>query len=160
MEDEAFTTFKNALTTNCMAYFNTSWSAELIVDASLDGISAVLAQINPNNHEDRKFVTFDSRQLTDVAAVWGCERLWIYLFGREFKLVTDNRAVQLIFGNATSRPSARIERLALRLTQFDYVIENRSGLSNIADYSSRHDKKTDLAALAKQQSTEHQCNRR
>jgi hypothetical protein len=114
---------------------------------------------------------FASRQLTDVerrysqcekealAAVWGCERLWIYLFGKKFTLVTDNRAVQLIFGNASSRPPARIERWALRLTQFNYSIKHRPGLSNIADYFSRHpDQNVDLAALAVQQTTERYIN--
>jgi transposase InsO family protein len=70
--------------------------------------------------------------------VWGCERFWLYLMGKPFVLVTDNRAIQLIFGNAAKRPPARIERLGLRLTQFDYTIQHRPGASNIADYFSRH----------------------
>ena len=171
VEADAFKAFKNAIKTYCMAYFNTKWHTELTVDASPDGLSAVLAQINPEDPEDRRFVVFASRQLTDVerrysqcekealAAVWGCERLWVYLFGKKFTLITDNRAVQLIFGNVSSRPPARIERWALRLTKFDYNIKHRPGLSNIADYFSRHpDKTVDLAALAVQQSAERYIN--
>ena len=62
-----------------------------------------------------------------MTAVWRCERLWIYLFGSKFILVTDNRTIQLIFGDPEKRPPARIERWKLWLTQFDYDIEH-SGL--------------------------------
>ena len=136
-------------------------------------VRSVLAQfqIDPANSKNRKFVTFASRQLTEVegrysqcekealAAVWGCERLWIYLFGQSFKLVTDNRAIQLIFGNAASRPPARIERLGLRLSQFDFNIEHRPGKSNISDYFSRYpDDKFNLKDLSDQQQTERYIN--
>lgn len=43
--------------------------------------------------------------------VWACERLGIYLIGRRFRLVTDNRAVQLLFGNSAS--TGRDEKLRL-----------------------------------------------
>ena len=58
--------------------------------------------------------------------------------GQRFTLVTDNRAVQLIINNTSSRPPARIERWALRLSQFDFDIKHRPGISNEADYLSRH----------------------
>ena len=32
-----------------------------------------------------------------LALVWSCERLELYLLGRRFTLITDNRAVQLIY---------------------------------------------------------------
>jgi hypothetical protein len=62
----------------------------------------------------------------------------MYLFGKPFDLVTDNRAIQLISGHAAARPPARIERWGLRLSQFDYVIQHQPGAYNIADYLSRH----------------------
>lgn len=62
----------------------------------------------------------------------------MYLIGSRFKLVTDSRAVQLIFNNTANRPPARIERWALRLTQFDFEIEHMPGNQNVADYFSRH----------------------
>ena len=44
----------------------------------------------------------------------------------------------MIFANTRSRPPARIERLALRLSQFDYEIVHIPGQTNVADYYSRH----------------------
>ena len=111
---------------------------------------AVLCQYNPENNDDRRIVCFASRMLTDVerrysqcekealAAVWGPERFWLYLIGKRFKLVTGNRAVQLIFANTATKPPARIERLAFRLSQFDFEVVHKPGNSNIADYYSRH----------------------
>ena len=130
-----------------MAYFNKKWETELKVDASLVGLGAVLVQIKPNDPKDRRVVASASRLLTQterrysqcekeaLAAVWACEKFWIYLIGSKLRLVTDNRAVQLIFNNTACRPPARIERWALRLSQFDII--HRPGISNVADYFSR-----------------------
>lgn len=133
-----------------MAYFNQDWITELVVDASPSGLGAVLTQHNPDNPRECHEVANASRMLSDVerrysqcekeglAAVWGCERFWVYLMGKPFKLVTENRAIALIFASTTTRPPARIERLALRLSQFQYEIVHRPGHTNIADYYSRH----------------------
>ena len=73
-----------------------------------------------------------------MAILWACERLYLYLFGKEFQLVTDNRAVQLIFNNPNSNPPLRIRRMALRLMDFNYTIVHKPGAYNIADYFSRN----------------------
>jgi hypothetical protein len=108
VEQKAFEDVKNSVSTKCMAYFNSKWNTELVVDAGPNGIGAVLCQYNPEDSDDRRIVSFASRMLTDVerrysqcekealAAVWGPERFWLYLMGKKFTLVTDNRAVQLI----------------------------------------------------------------
>ena len=166
-EEDAFKKLKASISENFMAYFDKTWLTEVIVDASPVGLSAILIQVNPNDKFDRRIVVVKSRLLTDVetrysqcekealAAVWGCEGLWPYLMGHHFKLLTDNRAIQLIFGNASSRPPARIERWALRLSQFDYTIEHCPGISNPADYLSRHpDLTVSLDELVKQQETD------
>ncbi len=67
-----------------------------------------------------------------LAVVWACERAWLYLFGQ--KLVTDNRAIKLIFRNTVAKPPARIERMQLRLSQFNFDVVHRAGSSNIADF--------------------------
>ncbi len=113
-----------------------------------------MKQYNPENCEQRSIVTFRSRLLTvderklsqvekeALSAVWGAEVNWLYLMGKKFVLITDNRAVQLIFSNTATKPPARIERLALRLSQFDFTVEHRPGKDNMADYYSRHSAKS------------------
>ena len=66
-----------------------------------------------------------------LCVVWSCEKAAIWLIGSHFRIVVDNRAVMLIYSNAKSKPPARIERWALRLTPFDFEIVYRPGVSNM-----------------------------
>ena len=159
--DKALQGFKQALIQDAMGYFNANWETELHVDASPVGLAAVCTQNDPQTPSTNKIVQCASRLLTDVekrysqaekeglAVVWACEKFKLYLLGSKFKLITDNRAVQLIYSNPNSKPPARIERWALRLVNFDFEIIHKPGNSNIADYLSRHpshgeDSETDL----------------
>ena len=150
VHSDAIKSIKKALTTKALGYFNIRWLTELHTDASPIGLSLVCVQVNPENSNDRKIITYGSRTLTDVerrysqvekealAIVWACEKMSLRLLGSHFKIVTDNRAAQLIFSNPESKPPARIERWALRLMSFDYEIVHKAGKNNIADYMSRH----------------------
>jgi hypothetical protein len=141
---------KEALTTEAMGYFDENWQTELTTDAGPTGLGAVLAQKDPKDPSKRKIILYASRALTEVekrysqverealAVVWACERLKMYLIGKEFNLNVDNKAVQLIFGNPKAKTCARIERWSLRLIPFKFKINQIPGISNIADYISRH----------------------
>ncbi len=170
-EENAFRKVKELLSLKRMAYFDKNWHTALVGDARPVGLGAVLTQVDPTTPERRRIVGYASRLLTSVerkysqcekeglAAVWGCERYWLYLFGSSFTLITDNRAVQYIFSDSAKRPPARIERWALRLTQFDYTIKHRPGTSNVADYFSRHqDPRVNIEALVRQQAIERYVN--
>jgi hypothetical protein len=148
--EESFQHLKEIITTKAMGYFNIKWDTILIVDASPVGLGAILAQYNPTNQAENHIIGFGSRLLTDVerrysqcekeglTMVWGCEKFYLQIFGRHFILVTDNKAIELIFKNPYSTPPARIERWALRLSQFDYEVIHRPGKFNMADFFSRH----------------------
>jgi hypothetical protein len=97
-----------------------------------------------------RVVKYLSRTLSDVetrysqvekealAVVWACEKLHLYLIGgKPFEIVTDNKAVELIYGNPKSQPKARIERWCLRLLPYNYTIFHRPGVDNPADFLSR-----------------------
>ena len=84
---------------------------------------------------ERKYAQVEREAL---AVVWACERLKLYLIGQEFELVTDNMAIQLIFSNPKSKPSARIERWGLRLIPFSFKIRHDPGSTNIADFITRN----------------------
>ena len=166
VEQTAYDRLKDLITTKYMSYYRKDWETELITDASPVGLGGVLCQYNPANHEERHIICFLSRLLTDVerrysqcekealAVVWACERAQIYLLGHHFTVVTDNRAVSLIYSNTKSRPPARIERWALRLTQFDFSIVHRPGNTNIADYYSRSPCKAGVSAYLEEIASE------
>ena len=62
--------------------------------------------------------------------MWSCERFHVYLCRIKFKLITDDKPLQVILG-PRSKPSSRIERWVLRLQQYDVVY--RCDSPNIAD---------------------------
>ena len=148
---EALNKLKTTLTTTALSYFNKDWRTEITVDASPVGLGLVMAQYDHLDKEStRTIVQYASRTLSDVetrysqvekealAVVWACEKLHLYLYGSEFDMVTDNKAIELIFGNAKSTPKARIERWCLRLLPYKFTIKHQPGAYNIADYLSRN----------------------
>jgi hypothetical protein len=149
-QEQALTALKQAVVADALAYFDKSLRTELTVDASPVGLGAVLAQYNPAQPDSKRIVLHISRALSPVeqrysqvereglAVVWACERLHFYLYTKEFDLNTDNKAIELIFGNVMSKPKARIQRWALRLLPYRFVVKHIRGQDNIADYISRN----------------------
>lgn len=100
--DETLEKLKQSLSTEAIAYFDPNWDTELIVDASPVGLVCVLVQIDPKNDKNKRVVAYVSRTLTELerkyaqvekealSCVYGCERCYIFVFGKKFKLVTDN----------------------------------------------------------------------
>ena len=99
---EAFEKLQNLLTEKkVMAYFNLTKHTELVVDASLTGLGAILLQCTPGK-DDSRFITYASRALKEIeqrysqtereglAIVFGCEDFRLYLYGIHFSLYTDH----------------------------------------------------------------------
>lgn len=64
------------------------------------------------------------------ALVWPVERVHLYLYGREFELVTDHKPLEVIF-EPRSKPCARVEQL------YKYTVKYKPGKTNVADPLSR-----------------------
>eukprot|EP00794_Sanderia_malayensis_P006446 gene6446-biopygen4771 len=151
-QEKTFETLKNTLQSQpVMAYFDINKHTEVTCDASPVGLSAILAQTSTQGSSDRKIIAFASRSLSPVeqkysqtekealALVWGVERLHLFLYGaKNFDIITDNKALEVIFNNPASKPPARIERWQLRLQNYDFTVKYRKGAENPADYMSRH----------------------
>ena len=140
---------KDSLTSDAtMSYFYPSRETELIVDASPVGLGAILCQKDENGV--KYIIAYASRSLSDVerrysqtekealAIVWSCEHFHLYIYGHPFTLVTDHKALEIIWNNPRSKPPARIERWGLRLQPYNFRVEYRKGADNPADYMSRH----------------------
>ena len=149
-EKKAFEKIKSTLTNEALAYYNSKWDLEVVVDASPVGLGAILVQVDPIDRENRQILAYASRALSDVekrysqiekeglACDWGCEKFHMYLYGRHFKLVSDNKALQYIFKNPKTKTPARIERMCLRLAQYNFDAEHHPGKGNPADFLSRN----------------------
>ncbi len=137
-EEESFNKLKNLLSSDrVLTFYNPELEVKLDTDASGVGLGAVLSHIMPNGYE--KPIEFISRTRSTaernysqidreaLAIVWAVKRFHVYLYGRRFKLVTDNKPIVYIFG-ASRIPdmgTSRIVRWALFLTEYEYDIVYR-----------------------------------
>lgn len=128
-----------------LGYYNVNDRTQLYADASPVGLGAVLIQFNDS---EPRVISYASKSLSDtekrycqtekeaLALVWAVERFHFYLFGRSFELITDHKALEVIF-SPKSKPCARIERWVLRLQSYKFKVIYKPGKSNIADPLSR-----------------------
>ena len=150
VEQRSFNQLKQKMTqAPVMAYFDTHKRSMLIVDGSPTGISGILTQ-RDNDNASYKIISYASRALSSVeshysqtdieglALVWAIEHFRLFLLGTEFDVVTDHKALEAIFNNPKSKPPARIERWIIRLQPYNFRVIYKSGLTNEADYLSRH----------------------
>ena len=81
-----------------------------------------------------------------LALVWACEKFHMYLYGKEFELLTDHKPLQFIF-SPRSKVCARVERWILRLQSYKYKVVYIPGPQNVADCLSRLLNKSDDKAF-------------
>ena len=144
-------------------FHDPSKRTRVTVDASPVGLGAILSQFVINGNE--RVVAYASRNLSKVeqrysqtekealGAVFGCEKFQTYLIGINFELDTDHKPLEVIY-HPRAKPSARIERWALRLQQYQFTLRHRPGKTNPADILSRQP----LITLEKNSITEDDVN--
>ena len=141
-ENRALNQVKQALCESAtLAYFDTSKTSEILVDASPVGVAGLISQ-------EGKPVCYASRALSPVeqrysqterealAIVWACEHFDIYIRGSQFKVITDHKPLTTIWDKPS--PPARIARWAMRLQPYKMEVIYKPGKDNPADYLSRH----------------------
>ena len=130
-------------------HFNPTLETRIKCDASCQGLGAALEQLDC---EGWKTVAFASRFLNSneerycinelelLGVVWAIEYFKYYLFGKNFTVLTDHRALLSVLKSHRSNKSynSRFTRWIDRLLPFDFNIEHipdtRMGL---VDYISR-----------------------
>ena len=143
---EAFESLKSAISSQqVMAHFNPAANTVLTVDASPFGLGALLAQetgkgLQPVAYASRTLSSVERRysqtEREALAVVWGCERFHLYLYRKDFVLCSDHKPLEMIY-SAKGKPPPRIERWALRLQQYSFVVKHIPGDGNPADLLSR-----------------------
>jgi len=126
---EALDKLKQLLTHSpVLRYFSPALETIVQCDASSFGISAVLMQ-------DGAVVEYASRALTEGETNWaqiekellsiqfGCERFHTYLYARHFKCQTDHRPLLAIHKKALGAAPKRLQRMLMRLQQYDVELE-------------------------------------
>ncbi|CAK1585814.1 unnamed protein product [Parnassius mnemosyne] len=153
VENEAFDNIRKILSSEqVLTHFNPNETIILTVDASPNGLGAILSQKNSAGIE--KPLSFASRTLNNAekrysqiqkeatAIVFGVRRFHQYLYGRStpFILRTDHKPLLSIFGPYKGIPEVsanRLQRYALFLSGYNYTIEYVKSSDNRADYLSR-----------------------
>ena len=142
-QQAAFEAIKKEITSApVLAYFDQSKASTIQSDASKKGLGAVLLQ-------DDKPVIYASRALTEterysnierelLSVVFALERFHHYVYGYTATVQTDHKPLVSVWKKSIVCNSPRLQRLLLRLSQYDVNIEYLKGKDNvIADALSR-----------------------
>jgi hypothetical protein len=149
-EQRALDELKSALSKETtLSYFDPEKEMIMFVDGSPIGLGAVLSQKDKKTNQVNP-LHFASHPLSDtetrypqidreaLSIYWSIKRFHLYLYGKEFRVITDHKPLVNLFNNPTSKPSARIERWLMDLQHYRFTVEYQPGHSNPADYASRH----------------------
>ncbi|CAB4034151.1 Pol poly, partial [Paramuricea clavata] len=96
------------------------------------GLGAVLTQENPSTKEvtllhyascprtptQARYPQIDREALS---IFWAIKRFHLFVYGTDFKVITDHMPLVTLFNNPSSKPSARIERWLLDLQQYRFT---------------------------------------
>lgn len=109
-----------------LKYYNHLDTIFLITDAGPNGLGAVLAQ---KEMDEIRSVLCISRSLTPcevkycqtekecLGIIWAMEKLYIYLYGIKFILITDCKPLFYLFERVRSKPSSKISILKHDMNQ-------------------------------------------
>ena len=126
--EQRFIQIKNTLCrTTSLAYYDPTLPTVIQVDASGNGLGAVLLQ-------NERPICFASRTLTPaekryanierelLAVVFGCERFHHFVFGIDFTIESDHKPLEMIILKHIASAPARLQRLLLRLQSYHLSI--------------------------------------
>ena len=136
----AFKKLKRILASDqVLTHYSSDLPLVLACDASQVGIGCVLSHILPNGEE--KPVAYASKTLSSsqrayaqiereaLAIIYGIEKFHQFLFGRKFTLLTDHKALSIIFNSSRAIPqmaAARLQRWAIKLSAFSFDVKYRN----------------------------------
>jgi hypothetical protein len=148
--EQCFIKLKACLTSKPLKHFNKNWYTKLVVDASPIGLGAILIQIDPITGEIwvcfycSRICTYVEGRYSQVereflGCKWALLKFRMYLLGRKFTLITDNKPVQQMLQNPQAKvTNERIQRMMDKLPKYDMVVEYIKSDLNPADYFSRN----------------------
>jgi transposase InsO family protein len=134
-QQKAFVCLRQKLSTEPLLIYP-DFSQPFIVacDASTKAVGAVLSQMRDGAERP---VAYCSRQLNNaeskysttelelLAFLFATKQFRVYLFGHTFKVYTDHRALKWLLN--LQDPSSRLTRWAVKLSEYDFIIEHRAG---------------------------------
>ena len=93
-----------------------------------------------------------------LAVTWGILHYHLHVYGHNFKVITDHRALLPMFNNPRSSPPLCVQRWILKLQEYDFELAYKPGKFNPADYMPRHPLRSTRPASREEQATEEYIN--
>ncbi|XKL60483.1 hypothetical protein PGB90_007540 [Kerria lacca] len=144
---EAFSKLIKILTSDLLLqYPDFSKTFYLNTDASNFAIGAVLQQHSKENQLlpisytsrtlNKAELNYSTIEKETLAIVWSVKYFRPYLFGQNFKILSDHKPLQWLF--KVNDPGSRLLRWRIKLEEYNYTISHVSGTQNsVADALSR-----------------------
>ena len=145
-QNSAFEAAKEALSSDTLlTHYDPEKDLTLTCDASPVGVAAILSH-------GEKPIAYASRTLSKaernysqidregLGLIFGVKKFHKFLWGRKFNLITDHKPLLGLFGENRPIPehsSPRVQRWAITLAAYDYVMKHKPGIENNADGLSR-----------------------
>ena len=134
-----------------LRHFDIHRETRIVCDASHNGLSAVLGQLNSDGWRPISFASrylndaekkYSTNELEMIAVVWGRNTSEIFCWGEKFLIVTDHKALVSLLNRNNEKIKTMFSRLTGwldRLIPFDFQVEHKPGAKiGFADYLSRH----------------------
>ena len=101
-----------------LRHFDVHKAIRTVCDASHNGLGAVLEQLGSEGWRPKssrflnEFLNYSTNELELLAVVWGSEYFRIYIFSRQFTVVTDNKALVTLLNGNDKKNKTMFSRLA------------------------------------------------
>jgi hypothetical protein len=145
-QQKCFCVVKSLFTNNkVLKMYNPNYETLLETDSSGYGTAAVLMQ-RENSNANWCPVQFASRTLNSaeknysniereaLSVVFGCDRFRKFLLGAKFIIRNDQQPLRKLLAHDSNVPttcSARLQRWALKLSQYNYIFQYSRGQNNV-----------------------------
>ena len=149
---ECFQSIKDMVTNDCLlAYYSDKKRLFLEVDASKEGLGAVLLQTSKDDQNlknapdgipeqaELRPIAYASKSLTKterryannerelLAVLHGLEKFKHYTFGRQVEVITDHKSLTNIVQKDVNESPPRLQRLLLRCHEYNFTLTYRRG---------------------------------
>ena len=77
-------------------------------------------------------------ELEILAEDFACKKFHVFQYGFPFTKLTDHKPLEVIFNSPRQKTSIRLQRMTVRMFDYDFKVKYRPGKTNTSDCTSRY----------------------